>query len=118
MVIPVILDQLFGEEFFPAIPAFWIGWDEGMLLMLGGKPIWQTFFDTTAGRPLPTLGAQIALIFSPDSVYGFLWLSAALRLATAVLTYGIVRNFFPRSRVLPLTAAVLFIANPSEPEGD
>ena len=69
--------------------------------------------DRYEARPLEMLGVELAQIFSPDSIDGFLWLALLLRFTSAILLHGILCELF-KNRTLALIACLLFIVNPSE----
>jgi hypothetical protein len=101
--------------YIPMRDQFWAGGDEPFVLQQGQEPIWSTKFDQRFGRPFVPLGAIVATHLSPNRVDGFLWLAFILRYLTGITLYSLLRLLFPEWRAFALTAAVLFVANPSEP---
>jgi hypothetical protein len=101
--------------YLPMRYAFWDGYDDPGVLT---NHLWTDYWniaDQIYNRPFSLIGQTIALSFSPDSIDGFFWLAVTLRLGTGLALYGIVQQLLPRSRVVALIAALLFVINPSEP---
>src|SRR5215813_9376638 len=103
--------------YLPMRQAFWNSTDEGeMLYWTNTTPLSEIMAQGQRfeARPLEMLGVEIAQVFSPDSIDGFLWLAFMLRLASALLICGLVQELLGGQRIAML-AALMFMVNPSEP---
>ncbi len=98
--------------YIPSRRYFWTGGDEAVIPQTA--TVWSTPFDGTYNRPLALIGMFISQLFSPDTFDGYFWLNLMIWTSSALLIYGIVRVTL-RVDVLALGAALLFLANPSEP---
>jgi hypothetical protein len=97
---------------------FWAGTDEGYILMGSGRALWSVISDLFQSRPLARVQGTLAFLFSPNTPDGFLWITTLLRFLSAVLIFGItsriLRKHSPHARLIAISAAVLFIIEPSE----
>ncbi len=102
--------------YIPMRDQFWIGGDEIRVLQNATEG-WSSVpvFDQTQGRPLTPLVAILVGYLTPDNIFGFLWMAAALRFLSGALVFGIVRLLLPHHLLLALAAGLLFVINPSEP---
>lgn len=100
--------------YVPMRTQFWLGGDEIHVLNYGTEG-WSAIarYDSEYGRPLTPLGSIIAISITPDSIHGYLWIAFLLRFFTAVAVYGVMTLIIPNP-ALGLSAALLFIVNPSE----
>jgi hypothetical protein len=71
--------------------------------------------DDGKSRPFVIVPPLAGAALTPNRIEGFLWLAAAMCWANALLLFAIVRQVLPRARVLPVAAAVLLIADRSDP---
>lgn len=82
-------------------------------VMLGIDKIW---FEPWANlnRPLAGIEAYLALLITPNSLWGFVIVISALKFATAWSVYEIICVLRPQQTYTALVASLLFILFPSE----
>src|SRR5258706_6239508 len=101
--------------YLPLQKSFWRGYDDTSTIISGDQPdLWWTVWDAGYNRPFAFIQAFIALVLSPNTIDGFLWLAIVTHFAKGVLLYGILHELLPRTKLIPLIAAILLIVSPAD----
>jgi hypothetical protein len=93
---------------------FWRGFDEHAVVLPAS--IWTPDHDRGANRPLLLMWAWVGQHLAPNRMEVFLWMAAALWFFNSVLLMAILRTVMHNGGgLLPVSAAVLLVANQGEP---